>query len=43
MLADGLTKLSSSGAQVEAIRKALDDNLMLHTFWPQGTHELRKL
>ena len=47
MLADGLTKLSSSGAQVDAIRKVLEDSLIRITYCVvsgrKEQHELKEL
>ena len=47
MLADGLTKLSSSGAQVDAVRKVLEDSMIRITYCTQSgrkeMHELRTL
>ncbi|CAE7766960.1 GIP [Symbiodinium sp. CCMP2592] len=47
MLADGLTKLSSSGAQVDAIRKVLEDSLIRITYCEvsgrKEQHEVRRL
>ena len=47
VLADGLTKLSTSEAQVEAVRKVLEDNLMRITYCTVSGHqeqsEVRKL
>ena len=47
MLADGLTKLSTSGAQVEAVRKVLEDSLIRIPYCTKSgrkeQHELRAL
>ncbi|CAE7364703.1 unnamed protein product, partial [Symbiodinium necroappetens] len=47
MLADGLTKLSSSGAQVDAIRTVLEDSLIRITYCEvsgrKEQHEVRRL
>ena len=47
MLADGLTKLSTSGAQVDAVRKVLEDTLIRITYCTvsgrKEQHEVRQL